>query len=286
MEKDFRIYRKLPFKPFHKVRRGGNGHEEKKAVFTGHIVDPLLPIFWTFFKIGLFTFGGGLEMLPLFKKELVEKHRWIDKDELMDIISISQSIPGSLTINSAAFLGRAIAGIPGAIVAIGGAVAAPMVCITVVVAIQPWIQGNLYVDHFFAGVRAAVAGLILSALLELRSYALHSKADSVVMVGAFVALEVFQIHFVYIIAEGILCSLFVYFLSCKNKIAVGSLLGLNLIFSLCNHAVWYVFWAILALVYTAYRYARFIDRKKQKDAEGAAVEQPGPIAADKENAHV
>lgn len=284
--KNFKFYRKISFKLFHKSGREGNSNEEKRAAFPERIIGTLLPIFGTFFKIGLFTFGGGLEMLPLFKKELVERHKWIDKTELMDIISISQSIPGSLTINGAAFLGRAIAGIPGAVVAIGGAVAAPMVCITVVVAIQPWIQGNTYVDHFFAGVRAAVAGLILSALLELRDYALHSKADYVVMVGAFVALEVFQIHFVYIIMEGILCSLFMYYLSCKNKIGVGSLLGLNLILSLCNYAVWYIFWAILALVYIAYRYARFIDRKKQKDAESTPMEQADYIATDKENAHV
>lgn len=243
---------------------------QSRLLFTASIkrlINTLLPIFWVFFKIGLFTFGGGLEMLPLFKKELVEKHKWISKDTLMDVIAISQSIPGSLTINSAAFLGRAIAGIPGAIIAIAGAVAAPMVCITVVVAIQPWIQGNIYVDHFFAGVRAAVAGLILCALLDLRKHVLHSKADYVVMIGAFAAMEVFKIHFAYIIIAGILCSLFLHYLSRQNKIATGIVLALNLIISLCNYTVCYVFWAIFLLSYIAYRYDIHKHKKELKDTE-------------------
>lgn len=239
------------------------------AASTKILVSKLLPIFWVFFKIGLFTFGGGLEMLPLFKKELAEKHKWISEDTLMDIITISQSIPGSLTINSAAFLGRAIAGIPGAVIAIGGAVAAPMICITLVVAIQPWIQGNVYVDHFFAGVRAAVAGLILCALLDLRKHVLHSKADYVVMIGAFTAMEMFHIHFAYIIIAAILCSLFLHYLSHKNKMATGIVLGLNLITSLCNYTVCYVFWAIFLLAYIAYRYDIHIHKKAPRDTENA-----------------
>ena len=120
---DMRI---LAYNQLTSLRRGSESMKmevsQSEMFFTAlvkKLINTLLPIFGVFFKIGLFTFGGGLEMLPLFKKELVEKHKWISKDKLMDVIAISQSIPGSLTINSAAFLGRAIAGIPGAIIAIG-----------------------------------------------------------------------------------------------------------------------------------------------------------------------
>lgn len=212
----------------------------------------LLSIFAVFFKIGLFTFGGGLEMLPLFRKELVEKHKWITNSSLMDNISISQSIPGSLTINSAAFLGREIAGILGSIVAISGAALAPTLCIAIVIKIEPWIQGNIYVDRFFAGVRAAVAGFILSALLDLRKHVLKSKADYIVMIGSFIAMEVFDIQFVYIIMSGVLCSLFLHYLSCKNMFATAIVSLINLAISLCSYSAWYVFWAMFILMYIIY----------------------------------
>lgn len=201
-------------------------------------------------------------MLPLFKRELVEKHHWITEDELMDMISISQSVPGSLTINSAAFLGRTMEGIKGAVFAILGAALAPMLCIALVVVIEPLIDGNIYVDHFFTGVRAAVVGLILSALLDLRSHVLQSKADLVIMAGSFGAMQVFDINFVYIIACGVLCSLFLYFLANKNKVGIAIILGSNLVISAINYKTAYVFWGIFALSYICYRYDRFQIRKK------------------------
>ncbi len=201
-------------------------------------------------------------MLPLFKKELVFKHHWLTEDELMDIISISQSVPGSLTINSAAFLGRTMAGIKGAVFAILGAALAPMLCIALFVGIQPLIDGNVYVDRFFTGIRAAVAGLILSALFDLRRHVLQSKADLVIMAGSFAAIQVFDINFIYIIACGILCSLFLYFLANKNKIGTAVILGSNLAISAINYRTAYVFWAIFGLAYICYQYDKYLIRKR------------------------
>lgn len=263
--------------------------KRKLSFFRNEYIKNLVFIFTVFFKIGLFTFGGGLEMLPLFRKELVEKHKWITNDTLMDVISISQSIPGSLTINSAAFLGRKIAGILGSVAAISGAVFAPILCIALVIVIQPWIQGNIYVDHFFAGVRAAVAGLILSALLDLRKHVLHSKADYIVMIGSFIAMEVFNIHFIYIIMTGVLCSLFLYHLSCNNRISVAIVLLINLFISLCNYKVWYVFWTILVLIYIIYQYEIYKSREKSGKSEFSSSkteENQDNLDKEKGNAYV
>ena len=66
----------------------------------------LKELFLTFFKIGAFTFGGGYAMIPLIKREVVENKKWIDEDEMFDIIAIAESTPGPLAINSATFLGN------------------------------------------------------------------------------------------------------------------------------------------------------------------------------------
>ena len=77
-----------------------------------------LELFWTFFKIGAFTFGGGYAMIPLIQKETVEKHGWISDKDILEIVAIAESTPGPIAVNSATFVGIRVAGLPGAIVAL------------------------------------------------------------------------------------------------------------------------------------------------------------------------
>ena len=76
----------------------------------------LIKLFLSFFKIGLFSFGGGYAMLPLIKKEIIEVHGWLTNAEFIDIIAISEMTPGPIAINSATFLGYRISGILGSVV--------------------------------------------------------------------------------------------------------------------------------------------------------------------------
>ncbi|MGL5175387.1 MAG: chromate transporter, partial [Cetobacterium sp.] len=71
----------------------------------------MLELFLTFFKIGMFTFGGGYAMIPLIEREMIYGKKWIDKDELLEIITISQMTPGPIAINAATFIGKKRAGI-------------------------------------------------------------------------------------------------------------------------------------------------------------------------------
>ena len=69
-----------------------------------------LTLFLSFFKIGAFTFGGGYAMIPIIEKEMVEKHKWIKSEDILDIFAIAESTPGPSAINSATFIGYKIAG--------------------------------------------------------------------------------------------------------------------------------------------------------------------------------
>ena len=82
----------------------------------------LFKLFITFFKIGLFTFGGGYAMIPLIEREVIEKKRWIEKKDFLDMLVLAQSAPGPIAVNTAVFVGYKTAGVMGAIMATLGTV--------------------------------------------------------------------------------------------------------------------------------------------------------------------
>src|SRR5690554_4856774 len=94
----------------------------------------LLKLFFTFFKLGLFTFGGGFAMIPLLEKEIVDKQEWVDKEKFIDAISVTQSVPGAVAINLSIFFGYNLLGVWGALMA-AFAVVLPSFIIILIVAI-------------------------------------------------------------------------------------------------------------------------------------------------------
>lgn len=82
----------------------------------------LLSLFWTFFKIGAFTFGGGYAMIPLIQREMAEKKGWISEKDILDIVAISESTPGPISVNSATFVGYQVGGVMGSFLATLGVV--------------------------------------------------------------------------------------------------------------------------------------------------------------------
>lgn len=127
----------------------------------------LFTLFLTFFKIGLFTFGGGFAMIPLMKKELVDNHGWIEEDKFIDSISITQSVPGAVAVNLAIFFGYNMSGVVGALVA-AFAVALPSFIIILLIAIGfDKFSQYMIVKNIFKGIRPAVVGLITYACIDL-----------------------------------------------------------------------------------------------------------------------
>jgi len=159
----------------------------------------LINMFITFFKIGAFTFGGGYAMIPLIEREVVDKNHWIDKDEVIDIIAISQSFPGALAINSCTFIGYKINGVLGAILGLLG-VALPSFIIIVIIAMAFSKFRNLYViELIFKGINAAVPLLILVGVNSLAKV-LDKTAINIIIVIITVILSVFMnVNPVYLI---------------------------------------------------------------------------------------
>lgn len=124
-------------------------------------------LFASFFKIGAFTFGGGYAMLPVIQREVVNKRQWVTDDEFLEVLGVSQSGPGAVAINTAIYLGYKIKGIKGSLAATLGVV---MPSFLIILSLATML--NFVIEHpagkgFFAGVRPAVVGLLISVTIRL-----------------------------------------------------------------------------------------------------------------------
>lgn len=124
-------------------------------------------LFFTFAKIGAFTFGGGYAMLPMLQKELVEKHHWVTEEELADYFAIGQCTPGVIAVNTATFSGYKVKKIPGAVFATLGVIFPSVVIILILAAFLSNFATLEIVRHAFAGIRVAVCVLIFSSVIKL-----------------------------------------------------------------------------------------------------------------------
>ena len=121
----------------------------------------MLELFFTFFRIGLFTFGGGYAMIPLLRQEVVA-HGWMDGETLIRYIAICESTPGPIAVNMATFIGSSQYGLAGAAVATLGVVLPSFAVILAIAAALKQFRSNRYVDAALSGVHPAVAGMILA----------------------------------------------------------------------------------------------------------------------------
>ncbi len=127
-----------------------------------------LTLFWIFFKIGLFGFGGGYAIAALIQDEIVYKHAWLTVSQFTDIMAISQVTPGPIAINCATYVGYAATNsIWGSAIATFASCLGPFILVSLVLIGLQKIKNNPYVEAAFTGIRPAVIGLIASAALML-----------------------------------------------------------------------------------------------------------------------
>ena len=136
-------------------------------------------IYWdsfkTFFKIGIFTLGGGYAMIPLIEEEVVNKHRWVSKEEMLDLIAIAQSCPGVFAINIAIFIGYKLRKERGAIATAAGTALPSFLIILMIALFFHQFQDNRFVAAMFRGIRPAVVALIAVPTFNLAKRAELSK---------------------------------------------------------------------------------------------------------------
>lgn len=172
-----------------------------------------LALFWTFFKIGAFTFGGGYAMIPLIQKETVEKKQWITEADILNVIAIAESTPGPIAINAATFIGYTLAGVPGAACATFGVVLPSFALLSLISALLTRFAALAPVRYAFYGVRAGVLALLCKALWSMAKQCPKKLFAYVIALAAFLAVAFLKINVFYVLlgcaALGLLSALLV-----------------------------------------------------------------------------
>lgn len=147
----------------------------------------LLKIFLTFFKIGLFSFGGGYAMLPLIQEEVVTINKWLTANEFIDIVAISQVTPGPIAINSATYVGYKASGILGSISATLGVSLPSIIIMLIISKFFLAFKNNDYMEKAFKGLRPCTVGLIAAAAILVANSAFIDYKSVLIFLGAFIA---------------------------------------------------------------------------------------------------
>lgn len=126
-----------------------------------------LQLFITFFKIGAFTFGGGWAMISIIEKEIVDKHRWIAREDFLDLLAVAQSLPGILAVNISVAVGDKLRGNRGSIAAAAGTILPSfMIILAIAIFLTPdLIKNNETINAIFKGIRPAVVALIIAPVI-------------------------------------------------------------------------------------------------------------------------
>jgi chromate transporter len=133
-------------------------------------------LFFVFFKLGAFTFGGGYTMVPLIRNEVVEKRRWIEDEEFMDALSIALSAPGPIALNTALFVGNRRLGFKGSLFSAAGVILPSFLIILFIAIVLTQFKDNAAIERIFRGIRPAVVALIAAPLFSLgKSAGVHPR---------------------------------------------------------------------------------------------------------------
>ena len=164
-------------------------------------------VFTYFFHISWFTFGGGWSIVAQMQKDYVEQKRELTDEELLDIVSVGRSLPGTMIGNVAYLFGYRQAGILGGVLSVVGMVLPPMIILSVLTYCYVLFKENIWVAKMLGGVRAAVVPIILSAAIKLSKGAFPEKICYALCIGGCVLNLVFGVNCVLVILLGVAAGL-------------------------------------------------------------------------------
>ena len=164
-------------------------------------VKQFFTLFLSFFKIGCFTFGGGYAMIPIIQREVLEKHKWVDREEFIDMLALAQSAPGPMAVNTSIMVGYKIEGKSGALAAFLGSTLPSFVILLLIAIFFSRMYENPVVVRVFSGMRPAVVALILQPVYSFAKGIKHWEYVVFVAVAVVIYLGVSPI---LCIAGGIL----------------------------------------------------------------------------------
>ncbi len=178
----------------------------------------LWQLFSSFFRIGLFTFGGGYAMLPLIEKEVIDRRGWTDRQDILDIYALGQSVPGIIAVNTAIFLGNRMAGPLGAVAAAAGVIAPSLVIIISIASFFQQLQESIWVLRAFSGIRAAVVGLVAAAALRIGLRTIRDKRSLALTSVVFLLSLFTSIHVVYLLIGGAITGWLMYYVFARKEV--------------------------------------------------------------------
>ena len=156
-------------------------------------------LFLTFFKIGAFTFGGGYAMIPLIQKEVVDNHKWVTADDILEVIAIAESTPGPIAVNAATFVGYKFGGFWGAFSATLGVVLPSFLIIALLSSLITRFQDYKVVQYAFYGIRAGVLALIVKAMINMYRKCPKSPVSYFIFAFSFVMVSLLNIKAIYVL---------------------------------------------------------------------------------------
>lgn len=162
-------------------------------------MNTLIELFIVFFKLGAFTIGGGIAMLPLLQNTLTEEKKWFSREEFVDIVAVCQSLPGVVAVNMATYVGFKKKGLIGSIVSTLGVIIPSFVLILIIARGITALGDSGVVMGAMAGLRAAALGMVAVAMIQLAPSALRNKWAILAAVTAFVLIAILKVNTAYVI---------------------------------------------------------------------------------------
>ncbi|MCQ2276657.1 MAG: chromate transporter [Bacteroidales bacterium] len=161
-------------------------------------------LFWSFFKIGTSTIGGGYAMIPLMEKELVDRRQWLGREEFMDILAVSQALPGVFAVNMATSVGYRLRGYTGAAASIVGNILMPVLIILGFATCFRFLRDNPIFEAVFKGIRPAVVALIAAPVFNMAKTAKVSWRNFWIPVVAAVLIYLLGVSPMWIVLAAII----------------------------------------------------------------------------------
>ena len=181
----------------------------------------LLELFIVFFKLGAFTIGGGIAMLPLLQNTLINEKKWFTKEEFMDIVAVCQSLPGVVAINMATYVGYKKKGLIGSIVSTFGVTIPSFIMILIIAKFITSLGDNGVLMGAMAGLRAAALGMVVVALIQLMPAAIKNKWAMLAAIVAFVLIAILKVNTAYVILLFAVLGITVTFAGSRKMAAAG-----------------------------------------------------------------
>src|SRR5699024_3659946 len=162
----------------------------------------LWDIFFTFFKIIPVSFGGGYAMIPLLDRAVTVKKKWVEEKDIADVLVMAQTVPGSIAVNTATFIGYRIAGLFGAIAGTIGIVTPTFLIIVALAALFLSFQHNPIVEAAFMGIRPAIVALIAYAAITIGKTAIFNTVTGTIAGVALILFLFVPVHPIFILIAG------------------------------------------------------------------------------------